>query len=131
MTETQRKEPVIPEQEKERIRKEAEAFSRSYSGLVDPFGDREYGYIAGAESEHLRQREWIKTIDRLPTKPGKSSYEHVDCLIFYRGQILQRPWNCEHLCWDDEDYDDYFCDPLAPTHWRELPEPPLLDEQQP
>lgn len=68
---------------------------------------------------------WIATSDRLPAKPDQTRYEHVDCLIVYRGQVLRRPWNCEHLCWDDEEGDDFFCDATAPTHWRPLPKPPV------
>lgn len=60
---------------------------------------------------------WISTKERLPEKPGISSYEYVDCLILYKGDILLRPWNCEHLCWDDEHRDDYFLDPQEPSHW--------------
>ena len=45
--------------------------------------------------------EWIKPSDRLPEKPGKSSYEYVECLIVRKGEVLMRPWNCEHQCWDD------------------------------
>ena len=66
---------------------------------------------------------WVRTVDRLPGKPGKDSYEHVDCAIFRKGEILCRPWNCEHLCWDDEDRDDFFCDALEPTHWMRLEAP--------
>lgn len=69
--------------------------------------------------------EWIKTSDRLPEKPRKRDYEHVECLIYYKNQVLKRPWNCEHLCWDDEDGDDFFCDPEEPTHWPPLPAAPV------
>jgi hypothetical protein len=68
--------------------------------------------------------EWRKTSDCLPEKPGKQNYEHVDCLIFYKGEILKRPWNCEHHVWDDEEYDDFFCGAKEPTHWMPLPTPP-------
>ncbi len=71
--------------------------------------------------------EWIKTADRLPEKPGIKDYEYVECLIFYKGEIMLRPWNCEHLCWDDEAQDDFFCDPKAPSHWMPLPAPPSGD----
>lgn len=70
---------------------------------------------------------WIKTTDRLPEKPNKKSYEYVDCLIYHEGEIKMRPWNCEHLCWDDEYYDAHFCDPLEPTHWMPLPPPPTSE----
>lgn len=69
---------------------------------------------------------WIATTDRLPKKPGIVGYEHVDCLIVYNGSPMFRPWNCEHNCWDSEDYDDYFCDPTEPTHWMPFPDLPKV-----
>jgi hypothetical protein len=67
--------------------------------------------------------DWIKTSERLPIKPGKRSYEHVDCLVVFKGQVFARPWNCEHECWDDEDGDDHWAEALEVTHW--MPIPPL------
>jgi hypothetical protein len=52
---------------------------------------------------------WVSPKDHMPEKPGKASYEYVDCLIVYKNEVLMRPWNCEHLCFDDEHYDDFFC----------------------
>lgn len=71
-----------------------------------------------------RDDGWIKTSDRLPEKPGLKSYEYVDCLIYVKGEVLQRPWNCEHLCWDDAHYDDFEFHPTEPTHWTPLPPEP-------
>lgn len=68
--------------------------------------------------------EWVSVKDRLPEKPGLVSYEHVYCLIFYNGDVLLRPWNCEHLCWDDESGDDFELKPKDPTHWMLLPSGP-------
>lgn len=70
--------------------------------------------------------EWVRTAERLPVKPGKADYEYVDCLIFHKSEIKLRPWNCEHLCWDDENYDDFYCAAGEPTHWMPLPAPPSL-----
>lgn len=69
---------------------------------------------------------WIKIIsaEDLPKKPGLKSYEYVDCLIFHKGEIKKRPWNCEHMCWDDDEYDDFYCNPLEPSHYMPLPTPP-------
>lgn len=78
----------------------------------------------------MSQGAWIKTSDELPKKPGIRDYEYVDCLIYYQGEILARPWNCEHLCWDDEHGDDWFCDALAPTHWMPMPKPPSDDSKE-
>lgn len=62
---------------------------------------------------------WIRILseDDLPMKPGIHSYEHVDCLIFHEGEVKRRPWNCEHRCWDDDEGDDFYCAPLAPSHY--------------
>ncbi len=65
----------------------------------------------------------------LPKKPGLRDYEYVDCLILYKGEVLKRPWNCEHLCWDDEHYDDFFCHPTDPTAWTFLPAPSQLSKR--
>lgn len=69
---------------------------------------------------------WIKITcaNDLPKKPGKERYEYVECLIFHNGEIKMRPWNCEHLCWDDEEHDDFFCDAMEPSHYMKLPAPP-------
>ncbi|MEE9459646.1 MAG: DUF551 domain-containing protein [Candidatus Bathyarchaeia archaeon] len=68
--------------------------------------------------------DWIETKDRLPAKPGNSSYEHVECWIYVKGMILQRPWNCEREVWDDYDGDDFEFHPTEPTHWMQFM-PPL------
>lgn len=84
---------------------------------------------ARALSERGEERGWIATTERLPEKPGKRSYEHVECLIFYKGEILIRPWNYKHLYWDNADGDDWFCAPTEPTHWQPLPAPPASTEK--
>ena len=70
--------------------------------------------------------EWVRTADRLPEKPGIKDYEYVDCWIFVNGEVLQRPWNCEHLVWDDVYYDDAEFEPLEPSHWMpcKIPDAP-------
>lgn len=67
--------------------------------------------------------KWNSTAEGIyPQKPNLSDYEYVDCLVVYHGEILMRPWNCEHLCWDREDRDDFFCKPNDVTHWMPVPE---------
>jgi hypothetical protein len=68
---------------------------------------------------------WVSTKDKqYPDRQGK--WEHVPCLVIRKGQILIRPWNSEHLVWDDEDGDDFFCDASEISYWMllsDLPEP--------
>ena len=66
---------------------------------------------------------WIKTSERLPEKPGVQSYEYVDCLILVKGDLKFRPWNCEHHCWDDEEYDDFAYEATEPSHWCKVTRP--------
>ncbi len=63
--------------------------------------------------------DWVKSVDRLPNESG--SY-----YVFYGRDVIIRVWNDYHRCWDDEDGDDYFCDPNEISHWMpfELPKPP-------
>jgi hypothetical protein len=68
---------------------------------------------------------WYKPQDQLPKKPGIESYEHVDCLILYKGQLLFRPWNCEHEVFDDEEGDDHFCNAEDVTLWAACQRPPV------
>lgn len=65
--------------------------------------------------------KWTLTEDALPEKPGKSSYEYVPCIIRMRnGETLIRPWNCEHLVWDDAHGDDFEFHPKEPLAWMPL-----------
>lgn len=61
-----------------------------------------------------------------PVKPGISSYEYVDCWIVKDGKVIARPWNCEHECFDDQEYDDWFCDIEDVSAWMPIvnPAPP-------
>lgn len=74
-------------------------------------------------------------IDGLPEKPGLKSYEQIPCLVKLNGDFAILVWNCEHNCWDDEDGDDYECDPLAVTCYVPLSEvaktiqPPQTQQQ--
>lgn len=81
--------------------------------------------LAGNSTEEKSEPEmqWIKTSDRLPKKPGKASYEYVDCMILVKGELKFSPWNCEHECWDDSSYDDWAYDALTPSHWMEIKRP--------
>ena len=68
--------------------------------------------------------EWKDPSVELPKKPGKQSYEYVDCLILKKtGDVLFRPWNCEHECFDDEGYDDFYCDASDVKLWCAIVRP--------
>lgn len=81
------------------------------------------------EIERLRAKipQWIKPTDRLPEKPGKKYYEYVDCLIVHKGEVKARPWNCEYLCFDDVNYDDFFCGPEHVEYWMLVPALPARE----
>ncbi|HTN41507.1 MAG TPA: hypothetical protein VLZ84_10175 [Asticcacaulis sp.] len=72
------------------------------------------------------REEWISPRDRLPEKPGLHSYEYVDCWIVFKGRVLMRPFNCEHQVFDDEERDDFFCDPKDVEWWAPFPAPPPM-----
>lgn len=77
-----------------------------------------------------REDDWISVDERLPYRDGDSS---VYCLVndTYDG-IVVRPFNEAHVCWDQEDGDDYYTDAKGGkvTHWRPLPEPPKRKQQK-
>jgi hypothetical protein len=66
------------------------------------------------------QMPWKATKDGLPEKPGKQNYEQVPCLVIASGGIEILTWNCEHECWDDEEGDDYVCEPLTVKYYIPL-----------
>jgi hypothetical protein len=73
---------------------------------------------------------WRETVKELPKKPGLAPYEYVECLIVVYGEIEIGNWNCEHLCWDDEQMDDFKYDALKPSHWMPLPALPTPPTHQ-
>ncbi len=73
---------------------------------------------------------WIKITSGadMPQKDRPGWYEQYDCLVFHKGEIKHLVWNCEHLCWDDSSGDDFYCDPLEPSHYMLFPESPERDD---
>lgn len=87
-----------------------------------------------AEAEGRVKWVFPKSIADMPVKPGKSAYEYVECLILRKGEMLCRPWNCEHQVFDDEAQDDFFCEWSEVTAYMDLTAiralaDPLLDRQ--
>ena len=75
---------------------------------------------------------WIPTTEKPhPDKPGVKRYEQVPCLVVHGGEILLRQWNCEHLVWDTEDGDDFFCRAADVSHWMPLPPMPNTERHAP
>jgi len=72
----------------------------------------------------MSEIEWIvvNSLDDLPKKQTKS-YELYDCLVSIKGRVRHLVWNCEHICWDQGDGDDYCCDPLDVDGYIIFPDP--------
>lgn len=52
--------------------------------------------------------EWIAMKDEQPN--AGSGHQHVDCYIVLKdkpNQVVERPWNVHHKCFDDCEYDDF------------------------
>lgn len=90
---------------------------------------REYAhhsFIAGAE---FATPKWISVNDGPPKHlDPDNANDHVHCLVVRRGDICHLAWNVYHVCWDDADMDDYFCDLLDVTHYLPLDSLPNPDK---
>ena len=80
------------------------------------------------EGQPLPEEGWISVRDRLPSDEKSNS---IYCLVHdsYYG-IVVRPFNQAHMCWDDEDADDFYTDAKNGkiTHWQPLPPLPKTDK---
>lgn len=81
------------------------------------------------------ERKWFKTSEIIPSRlmlaeeygKGVVDNNHADCFIYINGEIKERPFNFDHECWDDREYDDFEYEATEPTHWMlayPLPRPP-------
>jgi hypothetical protein len=67
---------------------------------------------------------WRETKIELPPRQLTVKYSQVPCLVIHNSEIKILAFNHEHLCWDDEHYDDYYCDIKDVSHWMPLPSLP-------
>lgn len=98
----------------------------SVVGWVD-LGD-DFDYVRN-NCEYRIKSNWIGVNERLPARFDSlhEDNHHIDCYIFINNQVIERPWNIHHECWDDKEYDDYEFSATEPSHWmiaNPLPEPP-------
>ena len=103
----------------------------SHGDFRDQYNEKWAGYQQAVKDMEA-EKQWIKTTERLPEKPSNKNYEYVDCYIFVDGEVLERPWNCEHECWDDAGYDDFQYSATEPSHWmiaNKMPLPPEVDHE--
>ena len=79
--------------------------------------------------------QWVETAKQLPVLDRSDhNWPHAWCLVDVPNYgILVRPFNVHHKCWDDEEADDHFKEPLKIPYWMPLPDGPKLaqckDEQ--
>lgn len=69
--------------------------------------------------------EWISVDDKLPS--NEKGNDSIYCLVVCKGYgVVVRPYNQYHVCWDDEDGDDFFTEAKGGriTYWMPLPQPP-------
>lgn len=62
----------------------------------------------------------------IPPRQENVSYSQVWCLCYYKGEQRILAFNHEHMVWDREDGDDYFCAINEVSAWMPLPENPVL-----
>jgi len=68
------------------------------------------------EKDFYRKRP----VSELPA--GDNFSGHIECIIKHKTQgLLIRPWNMYHVCFDDPDYDDHFCDADQVEWWSTMP----------
>ena len=92
--------------------------------------DRRHVELIKSALELAVKCQWKDTKNKLPKKPGIKPYEYVECLIIHKGEIKIRPWNCEHLVFDDEDQDDYFCSAEDADYWLPLDALPTQPQEK-
>ena len=67
-------------------------------------------------------------VSNMEWKKGTPTEEkqYLVCWGKYR-EVRILTWNPHYNVWDDEEGDDFFCEPNMVSHWMELPVPPQED----
>lgn len=97
------------------------SFLQRLKEMLKEHGDQRY------EEGKADAQAWIPVEERLPEKPGLKGYEHVECWCYVpKIGVIKLAWNCEHECWDREDFDDVSSYNSRVTHWIYcvIPSPP-------
>ncbi len=66
---------------------------------------------------------WIKTSERLPERVPGARYSQVRCLCWPVDESEPRilTFNHQHMVWDDDSGDDFYCQIGEVSHWMPLP----------
>lgn len=100
-----------------------EQYNREQSGdFTDLTSEQIYhaGYDAGLRDA---AGEWVAMNQGIPERQPNTHYSQVPCLVTYRGEVKVLVFNHEHMVWDDESADDFYCQLADVTAWKYLPEP--------
>ena len=73
--------------------------------------------------------EWNKCPEKLPERDKEANYSQVPCIVIHDNEIRILVYNHEHMCWDRDDGDDYYCNIADVTHWMHVPAPPAKEER--
>lgn len=78
-------------------------------------------------AEHIlsvaESKRW-RPMSELPARQECVSYSQVWCFVIHKGELKILAFNHEHMCWDREDGDDFYCGIHEVTHWMPLPSAP-------
>lgn len=95
--------------------------TKIYQQLYDEAYDAGH---AAATAEGIPQSDgWVTIETRLPDREPNKSYSNPPCLVTLKGEVRILCFNHEHLVWDDETGDDFYCQIGDVIAWQPLPRP--------